>query len=986
MQKKNVVKNVFNTLSLVLIACAIFLPWTQIRKLSLNSVYFLCAEHIATHSMSYSYMIGDYLQRFEITTSYTSSFTYDTGLVRCDPEHMFYFKTFCDHLNHDAILRPYRYYMAHNTSGACQIEYYPREQQSNLNETISKNPSKKKNKNFYNSQNNQMQNSSPSDFSLSNYYFLLYYIFPYNLTHDMIRVYNETTDFRDWNYRTEGKFVEFPRINESSLIFRPEIVLKEPYWTTGLAAFGSQNESRVFTIVYPIIGEYNATMMNRTIRTDKFHVNIKNQTKDFDNFYSQNNVNFNFNPNENNQMKSFLRNNKRDQFHLPSKDKNINKNRTVENDTNSTKVVLTAVASSFFTESLYVILKARTQAKHSHFIVTDYTYNVLIDNEIGAIFPKLFNDKDQSVFPNISDMNSTLWKSVEKEIIEVPIDVPLLVNVSSTVQYMIMKRIIDTRSRYSFYLIMLLELNPTITEIFSSITIVFICCLILIILVVFGMRFFLFYVDKRSSKKLKMKQEQMVASNFSISSTKPESNFVKILDSNENNIKKNKIQSINMSSFDTSNYTDDTITNEFQFKELVKSMEVENHYFGTLMDTIEKLRSIQLRNVDDIILNNMIDSAVEELTRNDDELFNIEFFNEENDQHKSKYKNNKLKSSNLPFFCPFCSYLINANNDFTIMKENDISLKQLNEKEKLKRNKILNYILKPDNSDKSDNNDNNYYESKENRNDDLYYIWNIKINSILDSDLNDDLYNSNPHKYLVRKFMKLVQKGHFLFTEFYPDSLALFILSFTKDNISCYYHKIQSFQFLKKIVKHNFKFWLKSKVDIFILFLASILRHSKIKNTDQILNLFHSFVGYHNVYFFHLLKALIDETMSNNTMKIYGDLSNRTLSPSFSISNNAKDTVLFMKSLLVFSDFCHYLTNSKRNKNCFTEINRMIFSKDEILNEKFLIEFHLEMAKNVVAPWLNLMNTLAPMNEFQIALFTNIDFWIKKLESNEEQT
>lgn len=901
-------------------------------------------------------MIGDYLQRFEITTSYTSSFTYDPGLVRCDPEHMFYFKTFCDLLNHDAILRPYRYYMAHNNSGACQIEYYQREKSFNLSETESNNQSE--------NENEQIQNSSPSEFSSDNYYFLLYYIFPYNATHDMIRVYNESTDFRDWNYRTEGKFVGFPLTNESSLIFRPEIVLKEPYWTTGIATFGSQNESRVFTIVYPILGEYNSTAMNRTIRTENFHVNIKNQTKeDFFNFES-------FESNKNNHFRNFQK--------KQSKNMSDSDNKITKDDDNGTKVVLTAVASSFFTESLYMILKARTQAKHSHFIVTDYTYNVLIDNEIGAIFPKFLNDKDQSVFPNISDMNSSLWRSVEKEIIEVPIDVPLLVNVSSTVQYMIMKRIIDTRSRYSFYLIMLLELDPTITEIFSSITIVFISCLISIILIVFCMRFTLFYINQRRSKKLKMKQEQMIAINFNISSAKLNNNNNSSTNLNQNGkgLKKNKQKKNN----DLYNKILGSVANddEKQSYEKIILPDTENHYYGVVNHAIEKLRSIQLRNIDDIILNNMIDTAIEEMTRNEDELFNIDYLNEDND-HKSKEKNSKSRNSNLSFNCPFCSYLINGNNDFSILKENDISIKKLNEKEKLKRNKILNYILKMNNSSSKSDSKNFYYETKENENNDLYSVWNIKINSILNSSPNKKLFDLDPHRYLVRMFMKFIQKGNFVFNEFYPDSLLLFILSFTKENISCYYCKIQSFHFLKKLIKSNFKFWLKSKTDIFILFLALILRNSKIKKTDLILNLFHSYVGYHNVYFFNLLKTLIDETATTNIMKIYGDLSNRILSPNFSISNNPKDTVLFMKALIIFSDFTPYLTFDKKNENCFDEINKSVFSNEELSNQEFIFNFHFEISKNVVKPWTNLMNSLTPMIEIQNMLNENIEFWHKKV-------
>ena len=400
------------------------------------------------------------------------------------------------------------------------------------------------------------------------------------------------------------------------------------------------------------------------------------------------------------------------------------------------------------------------------------------------------------------------------------------------------------------------------------------------------------------------------------------------------------------------------------------------------MDVIEKLRIIQLKNPEDIVLNNMIDSAIEEMTRNEDEMFSIEFSMESssntNSQNKSKdkEKNGKAKAnSSLSLNCPFCTYLIDKSSDFSILKDNDIKLRKLNEKNKLKQNKILNHVLNIKNND----NDNNFYHNvKDEIGTDLFAIWNIKINSILDQTSDDDLLNTNPHKYLSRMFMKFIQSENLLFNDFYPDSLMLFIISFTKENVFCYHCKIQSFYLLAKLMKNNFKLWIRSKNDIFTLFLALILRNSKIVKTDQIIGLVQSYIGYNNAYFFSILKELIDGTKTNDVMKIYGTLLNRSLSPSFSISNNTKDTVLFMKAILIFSDFAPYLIPSKQNEKCFVEINESIFSSEEKENQRFVSNFHLEIAKNVVAPWLSLLSLLASMNDFQNILLENIGFWLKK--------
>lgn len=243
--KMKIIRFIIHTISCFLIIFAIFFPWIQIRNFSLNLVYILCAEHIDSHSLSYSYIIGDYLQRFEITTSYTSSLAYNNGIIRCGPEHMFYFKKFCDNLNIDAVLRPYRYYLAHNSTGACQLEYYTANDGKNQPFSINLNSGKNER------------------LSTKNSPFRLFYIFKYNSTHDMTRLYTETTNFRNWNYLTDGKFVNYIESNLSTTKFNRETLFKEPFWTTGLASFGSQNESHVFTIIYPILAknDENATFV-----------------------------------------------------------------------------------------------------------------------------------------------------------------------------------------------------------------------------------------------------------------------------------------------------------------------------------------------------------------------------------------------------------------------------------------------------------------------------------------------------------------------------------------------------------------------------------------------------------------------------------------------------------------------------------------------------------------------------------------------------
>ena len=115
-------------------------------------------------------------------------------------------------------------------------------------------------------------------------------------------------------------------------------------------------------------------------------------------------------------------------------------------------------------------------------------------------------------------------------------------------------------------------------------------------------------------------------------------------------------------------------------------------------------------------------------------------------------------------------------------------------------------------------------------------------------------------------------------------------------------------------------------------------------------------------------------------MDIYGELMNRRQSQNFSISNNVKDSVLFMKALLVFTDFAPYLTKISENEKCFTEIYNTLFSENEKENQNFIADFNFEISKNAVFPWLNLMNSFSSMNDFQDDFYENIFYWFSKTQ------
>ncbi|OHS95313.1 hypothetical protein TRFO_38581 [Tritrichomonas foetus] len=830
-RRKTTANIVYQTTTLIILFAAGISIYEEIRAASLSSVYSMNKEHITAHSISYAYTIDENLLRYEISSQLMASLSDETPyLVHCDRDHIFYYIAFTNNVNRFSNPMPYRYYITHDGVGGCQIEY-------------------------------NMNNLSQFD---------LYYMFPYNSTHDQVRKFNESINYLDWDPNTEGIFINYITINESNFRFKEGDYQKTLFWTSGIARFGGQTDPRVFTNFKPVW----------------------------------------------------------------------------RNDIQAT----TAAGSSIYLVDLYNMIKKRTQASHSRYIMTDSDYNVLIDDRNGALMP-LDIVNYQPIFPKIYQLEDEVWRNVSMafDIPNLPIDIPEIVNVSNdesgvVSQYVIMKRVMHTRSLTAFYLIMVFELDQIIENIYFKITVIFICCFIAVILSI-GMIKVLMYrnTTKRDNKLFCELNNGNQTNNLPQNQTKPE------FEKNDENDMTNKRQLTLISS----NVNNLTNNNSFYFHNRREfggtKKKKDNFYFGNISKAISRLRNVELNYPEDSMLNRAFDRAVNELARIRSEIFNVEYKKIESNQKSTKNVNLTQNSNQNQNNCEFCSFL---NHDFLIVQEFE---------------------------DTKKNNSKNKKTSKT-----PFSIWqmlNHKFEYRANSFIKDNLLKNDPEKYIIIMFLKLIQKEKLFFPGFDPDLLIIFLLSFLTRKVTAPYTKIESFKFAKKLILDQFKEWIPLKFDVFILFFVKIVSDFKMKRANEVLKKFHEIIHTKNDYFDFVVTKLIEETSNHNKMNVYGEFCNRIQSSDFSISNNLKDKFLFLKVICIFSDFAPYFLDCEENA-CYNEINNHIFTTEERNDINFVKMFHAEMATNVVKPWLMLISKISNLALYEDNLNSTIDYWKGEVEES----
>lgn len=213
--RKDLVKHITSTISLILIFIAFLIPWIQVRQSAKDSVLLLSEEQIKTHSSMFAASIETLLKRYETNSNMLAELSMKPEIVICDPAHFQSFINFGKSLNENISPRPYRYYTNNVDFAACQIEF-DREDTSK---------------------------------------FWLYYATSYNQTYDIVKKYSQDMKFEvdiengftAESIEAQGILDKFMFTNASLFAFGPVPYHVSTSWGIGLAVIGAQTDPRVMS-------------------------------------------------------------------------------------------------------------------------------------------------------------------------------------------------------------------------------------------------------------------------------------------------------------------------------------------------------------------------------------------------------------------------------------------------------------------------------------------------------------------------------------------------------------------------------------------------------------------------------------------------------------------------------------------------------------------------------------------------------------------
>ena len=106
-------------------------------------------------------------------------------------------------------------------------------------------------------------------------------------------------------------------------------------------------------------------------------------------------------------------------------------------------------------------------------------------------------------------------------------------------------------------------------------------------------------------------------------------------------------------------------------------------------------------------------------------------------------------------------------------------------------------------------------------------------------------------------------------------------------------------------------------------------------------------------------------------------------SPDFSVQNHQSDRELFMKFVVYFSLFAPYYSSIDTMNESLKLTNQITFDEKEILDSKFVSEYHFEVSSKIVFDWIRLMKSFSPMKKEDSYLKQVIEFWSSKLKNKE---
>ena len=220
-----IIRQVSNMLVFILFFFAIFIPWWIMRRESLESIQFLSSERIIIASQNFANETQNLLMKYEIAANLISGYSTDPMIFQCTAENIQNFIYFGASVVEVLQPQPLRFYLSHPQVASCQLEFDPNN--SNV--------------------------------------FFLSMLFPYNSTHDQVRVYGSDTDFSSNRFDPSVDGIHSTYVTHNLSDFRFPQFNDQGFWSSNISRDSQFNETRILTSYFPSFLYQNDTLVNSSL-------------------------------------------------------------------------------------------------------------------------------------------------------------------------------------------------------------------------------------------------------------------------------------------------------------------------------------------------------------------------------------------------------------------------------------------------------------------------------------------------------------------------------------------------------------------------------------------------------------------------------------------------------------------------------------------------------------------------------------------------
>ncbi|OHT02952.1 hypothetical protein TRFO_29831 [Tritrichomonas foetus] len=604
-------------------------------------------------------------------------------------------------------------------------------------------------------------------------------------------------------------------------------------------------------------------------------------------------------------------------------------------------------------EDIYNNLTQIQKGQDTFWVLLDPSLKIIIDSEEGALFPDKINS-EYPQFPLLNTSKHTLWKIVYENFDSIQGDEPVffdfsnLDNLDHDQYFYVMKRNITTSGGISFYFLSAIEVQKSVENWIRNITHPFIFFILTSILLFIAHGMAWNSIQKKKTKRLRS----------SMINERPRSNHI-----------------------------------------------------GVLGKIIRNLRQLELAHPEEVMMNDVVDLAVKELSKTNENVFGMS------------------SSCN----CEFCRHFFHEKS----FRKEEKARHQHNAKFNFHNNYFIN----------NNANNNSTTDQKSTK---LYESWKflsfLKINPPKEFEY-DFLQFSAPKynftKQLIKLFSAIIEMNEIYRIEFDPDNILKFVFSLSRKYIKKLRFKtIISLYQLNMLISDIFPRWIPSSLDLFLLFFSSLVRNidfndflqeinqtnlsfirtndlltekefpdqknkqlnhiyqpnnennnlnenksKSCENDEDSKNNFQEIffreekeINFILTLFFRLVSVNLNETtryfidnfsliyqkiQKGNELQLFGEFCNRLENPDFSVNNNQADKILFISALLIISDYALF-SELKYDEAIpiMNEIKLTTFSDHELKNNKFVFHYYSVVCEKILLPWLEAMNSIGQMERY----------------------